>query len=115
MEENKKLFIGNISFGTEFEQILELFTQFGEIEDSYHPVGKGFGFITFKSADDAAKAIEEMNGKEVDGRELVVNIARPREERPRTFGGNRGGFGGGNRGGFGGGRDDRRGGGRREF
>lgn len=110
-----KIFIGNVAFETKIETLVEMFSQYGEITDSYKPMGKGFAFITFK--DDAAvqAAIEGMNGKEVEGRELVVNAARPREERPaRGFGGGSGGgFGGGDRrpssrGGFGG---DRRPGG----
>jgi RNA recognition motif-containing protein len=109
---DNKLFLGNVSFDTKIETLVELFSPFGEITDSYKPLGKGFAFITFKDAASAQKAIEEMNGKEVDGRELVVNIARPREERPAGAGGFRGGnrsggFGGGDRrpsrGGFGGG------------
>lgn len=110
-----KLFIGNVAFETKIETLVELFSQFGEITDSYKPLGKGFAFITFKDEASAQRAIEEMNGKEVEGRQLVVNVARPREERPMGgrggFGGdrrpNRGGFGGG-RGGFGGGFGGRR-------
>ncbi len=92
-----KLFIGNVAFATTIETLVAQFSQFGEITDSYKPQGKGFAFITFKTDEAAAAAIEAMNGKEVDGRELVVNIARPKEDRPaRSFGGgNRGGFGGG--------------------
>ena len=115
MENQAKLFIGNISFDTDFEKLKELFTQFGEIVDSYQPQCKGFAFITFATPEQANAAMEAMNGKEVDGRELVVNVARPREERPRgSFGGGRGGFGGGNRGGFNRDRGSRDGG-RREY
>jgi cold-inducible RNA-binding protein len=97
-QNNAKLFIGNISFDTDFEKLKEIFAQFGEIVDSYQPQGKGFAFITFSSEEEATKALEEMHEKEVDGRALVVNVARPREERPRgNF--NRGGDRGGNRGG----------------
>lgn len=98
MEQNK-IFIGNVAYATTMETLLDLFSQFGEIAESYKPEGKGFAFITFKDTASAEKAIEEMNGKEVDGRELVVNIARPREERPRrSFDNNRGGgYGGGRR------------------
>jgi RNA recognition motif-containing protein len=103
-----KLFIGNVAFETKIETLVEMFSQFGEITDSYKPLGKGFAFITFKDEASAQKAIEEMNGKEVEGRQLVVNVARPREERP--MGGSRGGFGGGDRGGFGGDRRPSRGG-----
>ena len=93
MEKNK-VFVGNVSYGTAIETLVELFSQFGEVTESYKPQGKGFAFITFKTEEDAQKAIEGMNGKEVDGRELVVSIARPREDRPRRSFGNdrRGGF-----------------------
>lgn len=111
--QNNKLFIGNVSFDTQMQTLLDLFSAYGEIVDSYKPQGKGFAFITFKTDESAAKAIEEMNGKEVDGRELVVNVARPKEDKPRTFGGNRGGFGGGSRGGSRGGFGGDRGGFRR--
>lgn len=80
MEETKKIFIGNISFDTSMDKLLEVFSQFGEITDSYRPQGKGFAFITFDSDEAAAKAIEEMNGKDLDGRPLVVNQARPRNQ-----------------------------------
>ena len=110
-----KIFIGNVAFETKIETLVELFSQYGEITDSYKPMGKGFAFITFKDAAAVQAAIEGMNGKEVEGRELVVNEARPREERPsRGFGGGGGGFGGGDRrpsrGGFGGGDCGSRGG-----
>lgn len=100
-----KIFIGNVAFETTIETLVQAFSQFGEITDSYKPMGKGFAFITFKDAASVQAAIDGMNGKTVDGRELVVNVARPREERPSGgFGG--GGFGGGDRrpsrGGFGG-------------
>jgi len=86
MDKNK-LFIGNLAYATPIETLVQLFSQYGEISESYKPQGKGFAFITFKDAESAKKAMEEMNGKEVDGRALVVNEARPREERPRNFGG----------------------------
>lgn len=105
-----KIFIGNVAFETKIETLVEIFSQYGEITDSYKPMGKGFAFITFKDESAVQAAIEAMNGKEVEGRELVVNVARPREERP-SRGGFGGGFGGGdrrpNRGGFGGDRGGR--------
>lgn len=116
--DNRKLFVGNLSYGTTMETLTELFLQYGEIEDSYKPQGKGFAFITFKTEEQAQNAIEGLNGKEVDGREIVVNVAKPKEDRPRRSFDNRGGggFGGGNRGGgrggFGGGRGGDRGGNR---
>lgn len=78
-----KIFIGNVAFKTSMQALLDLFSQYGEITDSYKPEGKGFAFITFKDEKSANDAIEGMNGKEVDGRALNVSIARPREERPR--------------------------------
>ncbi len=84
--ENNKIFIGNVNYDTSIEKLVELFSAYGKVVDSYKPQGKGFAFITFETAESAQQAIEEMNGKEVDGRELVVNLARPREERPRNGG-----------------------------
>ncbi len=73
---------------------------------------RGFGFVTMSTPEEAQKAIEALNGKEIDGRALTVNVARPREERPGGGGGggrgprrDYGGGGGGGRGGGGGGRD----------
>ena len=88
MDKNK-LFIGNVTYATPIETLVELFSQFGEVTESYKPQGKGFAFITFKDEESAKKAMEAMNGKEVDGRPLVVNEARPREERPRRSFGDR--------------------------
>lgn len=82
MEQNK-LFIGNVAYATTIETLVALFSQYGEVVESYKPQGKGFAFITFKTAEAAQAAMEALNGKEVDGREIVVNVARPREERPR--------------------------------
>lgn len=91
--DNTKIFLGNVSFETTQETLQEAFAKFGEIVEVYKPFRKGFAFITFKTAEAAQVAIDEMNGKEIDGREIVVSIARPREERS-----DRGGFRGGNRG-----------------
>lgn len=98
--DNNKIFVGNVAYATTMEALLEIFSKFGEIVESYRPEGKGFAFITYSTPEAAQKAIEEMNEKEVDGRALVVNIARPREERPRrSYDDNRSGgnYGGGNR------------------
>ncbi|MEI7579969.1 MAG: RNA-binding protein [bacterium] len=87
MEKNK-IFIGNVNFNTPIETLVEMASQYGEVTESYKPQGKGFAFITFKDESSVAPAIEGMNGKEVDGRKLVVNPARPRAERPqRSFSG----------------------------
>jgi RNA recognition motif-containing protein len=83
MEKNK-IFIGNLSYDTTIEALVELFSKYGEITDSYKPQGKGFAFITFSTEEEAQAAIEAMNGQEVDGRDVTVNIARPRENKPRN-------------------------------
>ena len=114
----KKLYVGNLSFQTTAQDLQELFGQVGTvesaqiIEDRDTGQSKGFAFVEMSSDDEAASAIEQFNGKEVAGRMLKVNEARPRENRSggsgggRGFGGNRGGGGGygGNRGGGGGNR-----------
>ncbi len=85
---NKKLFVGGIAWETTEEALKEFFAQAGEVEeakiitDRQTGRSKGFGFVTMAKEEDAAKAIEELNGKELDGRKLTVNKARPREERP---------------------------------
>jgi RNA recognition motif-containing protein len=113
----KKLYVGNLAFQTSSQDLQELFAQAGTvesaqvIEDRDTGRSKGFGFVEMSTDDEAAAAIEQFNGKDLAGRALTVNEARPRENRSggggRGFGGggNRGGGGGygGNRGGFGGG------------
>jgi cold-inducible RNA-binding protein len=88
MEKNK-LFIGNVAYATKIETLVELFSEYGEVTESYKPEGKGFAFITYKTEEEATKGMEALNGKEVDGREIFVNVARPREERPRRDYGDR--------------------------
>jgi len=110
----KKLYVGNLSFHTTEDQLRSLFAPYGQIDSvslvTDRDTGQSRGFSFVELADDAAaeRAIAELNGKDVDGRALTVNEARPREERG---GGGRGGFGGG-RGGFGGGGGGGRGGNR---
>jgi len=92
-----KLYVGNLPFSVDSEKLKELFSSYGDIEeatvisDKFSGRSKGFGFVTFKNEEDAKKAIKEMNDKDVEGRKLKVNEARPMEERPprRDFGGNR--------------------------
>ena len=93
-----KLFVGNLSFNTTEGDILELFKQAGNvvscelIMDKFTNKSRGFAFVTMGSQEEATKAITEFNGKELDGRALTVNEAKPREDRPRgDFGGGRGG------------------------
>jgi RNA recognition motif-containing protein len=119
-----KLYVGNLSYETTEDDLRSLFTQAGTvnevalIKDRDTGSSKGFAFVTMGSQDEANKAIEQFNGKTLGNRELTVNIARPREDRPRTGGGgggydsNRGG-GGGYRSNSGGGRSggNQRGGG----
>jgi len=110
----KNLFVGNLSFQTTDSELQALFEPFGEITrvqimtDRDTGRSRGFGFVEMTSDEAAAKAIEALNGKELGGRALNVNEARP---KPEGKGGGRGfgGGGGGGRGGYG--RDDYRGGG----
>ena len=112
-----KLFVGNLSFDVLENELQDLFAQAGTVvavnvmQDKFSGKGRGFGFVEMSSDQEANQAIELFNGKEFQGRNLTVNIARPREERGRTGGGGGGGGGGEYRGGGGGGGKDRRGGG----
>ena len=111
---SNKLFVGNLSFNTTENDLQDAFAAFGTVVeanlmmDRMSGKPRGFAFVTMSSPDEAQKAIEGMNGKEVDGRALTVNVARPREERPSGGGGGGGGGGrreyGGGGGGGGGGR-----------
>jgi len=96
------IYVGNLSWGLNQDDLEQLFAEFGPvksanlIEDRDTGRSKGFGFVEMENADDGEKAIESLNGKEIDGRNLTVNVARPREERPRRDN-NRGGGGYGGR------------------
>ena len=116
-----KIYVGNLPFSATSESLNEMFAKFGTVDSAKIVMdrdtgrSKGFGFVEMSSADEAAAAIEKLNGQDMGGRSLVVNEARPME--PRTGGGGGGrGFGGGgggrggDRGGFGGGRGGDRGG-----
>ena len=100
-----KLYVGNLSFSTTEDRLRELFEEHGQVasatlvmdRDTGRP--RGFGFVEFNNDDEARAAINALNGKNVDGRDLTVNEAKPRENRG---GGGRGGYGGGGRGGRGG-------------
>ena len=110
----KNLFVGNLSFQTTEGELQALFEPFGEITrvqimtDRDTGRSRGFGFVEMTSDESAAKAIEALNGKDLGGRALNVNEARPKPEG-RGGGGRGFGGGGGGRGGYG--RDDSRGGG----
>ncbi len=80
--DKKKLFIGNLSYEVTQDQLSEHMSQFGKIVDIYKPMGKGFAFVTFETEEEAQAAIEAMHEKEVFGRALTVQVARPKEERP---------------------------------
>ncbi len=103
----KKLYVGNLPFSVTEGTLTDWFSPFGNVEsarlitDRDTGRSKGFGFVEFGSDEDAERAINEMNGKEMEGRALTVNEARPQE--PRSGGGGRGGGGGGGYGGGGGG------------
>src|SRR5262245_29839431 len=107
-----KLFVGNLSFAVLENELQDLFGQAGTVvsvsvlQDKFTGKGRGFGFVEMSSDEEAQKAIELFHGKEFQGRNLTVNIARPREERGGG-GGFRGGGGRDRRGGGGGGYRDR--------
>jgi uncharacterized membrane protein YgcG len=106
---NKSLYVGNMSYSTTESTVRSLFEPYGPIAEVRIIGDKGFGFVEIPEENMQA-AIDAVNGKEVDGRTLTVNEARPKTDRPRGgggFGGGRGGSGGG-RGGFGGGGGSRR-------
>lgn len=101
-----KLYVGNLSFNTSESQLRDLFAQHGEVASASLVMDRetgrprGFGFVEFPNDDHARAAMTALSGKNVDGRDLTVNEAKPREA---GGGGGRGGFGGGgNRGGGGG-------------
>ncbi len=101
-----KLYVGNLSFSTSEAQLRDLFAQHGEVTSASLVMDRetgrprGFGFVEFANDDHARAAIAALDGKNVDGRDIKVNEAKPREA---GGGGGRGGFGGGRGGGGGGG------------
>jgi len=116
------LYVGNLPYTLTDQELNDIFSEIGEVQaarvmnDRETGRSRGFGFVEMKNEDDGREAIEKLNGADCGGRSLVVNEARPREERPRGgggggFGGGRGGGGGGGRGGLGGGRGGGGGGG----
>lgn len=94
-----KLYVGNLPFNTTENELQELFSQAGPVQevmlmqDKFTGKSRGFAFVTMGSDADAQKAIAEINGKTMEGRALTVNEARPREPRP-SGGGGGGGYGG---------------------
>ena len=100
----KKLYVGNLSYGTTDSDLQRMFEEFGTVQsaqvimDRESGRSKGFGFVEMGSDQEAQAAINALNGKDLDGRPLTVNEARPREDRGgRSGGGGRGGYGGGRR------------------
>ncbi|MGB7207322.1 MAG: RNA-binding protein [Pyrinomonadaceae bacterium] len=112
-----KLYVGNLSFNTSDQDLSTLFGEVGTvqstniIQDRETGRSRGFGFVEMSSKEEGQKAIATLHGKEIDGRELKVNEAKPQENRGGGGGGrggyggggDRGGYGGGDRGGYGGG------------
>ena len=105
---SNKLFVGNLSFNTTENDLQDAFAAHGTVIEANLMVDRmtsrprGFGFVTMSSPEEAQKAIEALNGKDLDGRALTVNVARPREERSGGGGGggdrhSHGGGGGGGR------------------
>ena len=104
-----KLYVGGLPYSTTDDQLKEHFSAAGNvvsatvITDKMSGRSRGFGFVEMATDEEAAKAVEMFNGQEMEGRNIIVNEARPMEQRaPRSGGFNRGG-GGGGRGGYGGG------------
>ena len=107
---NNKLYVGGLPYSVTEGRLEEIFAEHGTVQsarvisDKFTGQSRGFGFVEMASGEEAQKAIEALNGTQLDGRTLMVNEARPQEPRPRTGGG---GGGGGNRSGGGGGGRDR--------
>ena len=104
-----RLYVGNLSFNATETDLMDLFGQAGQvkdvalIQDRVTGKSRGFAFVTMTTDQEAATAISTLNGKNVEGRTITVNEARPREERPSGGGGGGGGYGGGGGGGYSGG------------
>jgi cold-inducible RNA-binding protein len=97
----KNIFVGNLSFGATEDTVRSLFEQYGTVErvsivtDRDTGRAKGFGFVEMTGDAEAERAISSLNGQELDGRNLTINEARPKEDRGGGFGGGRGNGGGG--------------------
>ena len=116
MDNNSRLFVGNLSYQTQERDLQDHFSASGVVTnvnlmlDRVTGKSRGFAFVEFATADEANRAVEMFHGKDLGGRALTVNIARPREERAPGGGGGGGGYRGGGGGGGGGWRGDRGGG-----
>jgi len=97
---SNKLFVGNLSFNVTENDLNDAFAEHGTVTETNLMMDRttgrprGFGFVTMSTDEEAQKAIAALNGKELDGRTITVNVARPREERSGNSGGRRA-FGGG--------------------
>ena len=102
-----KLYVGNLSFNTTENALQDAFAAHGTVVEAVLMMDRvtnrprGFGFVTMSSPEEAQNAIAALNGASLDGRNLTVNEAKPREDRPRSGGGGGGGYGGGGGGGRG--------------
>ncbi len=91
-----RLFVGNLSYQTMENDLQDYFSQVGVVTsvnlmlDKMTGKSRGFAFVEFATAEEATKAVEQLHNKEFQGRTLTVNVARPREERPARWSGNRG-------------------------
>lgn len=98
--QKQNLFVGSLAYATTDDTLKEFFEQIGEVErakvatDRESGRSRGFGFVTYVNEEDNQKAVDQLDGKELDGRAINVSLARPREDRPQ--GGDRGGDRGGN-------------------
>jgi RNA recognition motif-containing protein len=110
---SNKLFVGNLSFNTTENDLNDAFAAHGTVTETNLMMDRmsgrprGFGFVTMSTAEEAQKAIAALNGAQLDGRALTVNVAKPREERAPGGGGGRREYGGGSGGGGGAGRRER--------
>ncbi|HRJ11465.1 MAG TPA: RNA-binding protein [Prosthecobacter sp.] len=106
---NTKMYVGNLPFSATEDDVRTLFSDYGTVTEVYLPMDResgrprGFAFVTMDSQTAMNEAIKGLNDKDYGGRNLAINEARPKEERPAYSGGG-GGYGGGGRGGKGGGR-----------
>ena len=87
---NKKIYVGGLAYSVTDQELLNLFTQHGNVEsanvvkDRYTDNSRGFGFVEMSTQEEAENAIQALNGSDHQGRSLTVNIARPRGDRPRN-------------------------------
>ena len=94
---NKKLYVGGLPYSVTDEQLRELFAAHGTVEsatvitDKFTDRSRGFGFVEMSTQEEAEKAIAALNGSQMGGRSLTVNVSKPREDNGRGGGGNRGG------------------------